>query len=134
MRKIFSSIGAWFILLSISPAFAFAQSIGNPCGTAGNSSATCNKTGTDLGKIVGAVVNLLFLAAGIVALIYLVLGGIKWITSEGDSKNVEGARNQIIAAAIGLAVTFLSYLVLNVLLRFLGVGDFSNLSIPNING
>jgi TRAP-type C4-dicarboxylate transport system permease small subunit len=66
-------------------------------------------------KILSTVVSLLLLAAVILCLFYLILGGFKWIMSEGDAKQVEGARNQILWAAIGLGVCFLSFAFVNVL-------------------
>ena len=76
---------------------------------------------------VGVAVGLLMLLGAILAVIFLVYAGIKWITSEGDSKNIAGARHMIMYAIIGLAVIFFSYLAVNILSQFLGV----NLLNPN---
>jgi len=72
-------------------------------------------------NIVGTAVNALLLGITIVSLFFIIYGGISWITSEGDAKKVEGARNTIIYACIGLAVAFLSFLIVNVLTTFLGL-------------
>src|SRR6266849_1878485 len=120
MKKITASITTFVSLLTVSalPAFAATQTtLGNTC-AGGSFNKLCNLGVNNIGPIVGSVVNFIFLIAAIIALIYLVLGGIKWVTSEGDTKNVEAARNQIIAAAVGLGVTFLSYLIINLLLGF----------------
>ncbi|HEX8964830.1 MAG TPA: hypothetical protein VF820_00170 [Patescibacteria group bacterium] len=129
MKKIVSIIPAAVSFLAL-PSLAFAQSIGSVCpsGSFGN---LCLQSG-NLGSVVGSITNLLFLVAGLIALIYLIIGGIKWVTSEGDSKNVEAARNQIIAAALGLAVTFLSYLIINLILTFLIGQGLSNLTLPQL--
>lgn len=135
MRKIIIYISSIITPLLLIPQLAFADDIGTVCnGSTGSFKGLC-LVGNNLGGIIGSIVNLLFLVAGLIALIYLVIGGIKWITSEGDTKNVEAARNQIIAAAIGLSVTFLSYLIINVLMSFFGItGGLSNLTLPNITG
>ena len=136
MKKITAQLTIAFAYLSllVNPAFAaVGGAIGDPCQNAGNYATLCGLNSGKLGPLVGTVINFIFLIAAIIALIYLVLGGLKWITSEGDTKNVEAARNQIIAAAIGLAVTFLSYLIINVLLSFLLGQSLNNLTLPSIN-
>lgn len=133
MKKITVPVITTIAFLSFAP-LAFAQNtLGNTC-AGGSFNNLCNLGAGDIGKILGAVINFVFLIAAIIALIYLVLGGIKWVTSEGDTKNVEAARNQIIAAAVGLGVTFLSYLIINILLKFFLGTDLGNLTFPSING
>jgi hypothetical protein len=113
---------------------AYADTVGDPCQNLGPGFKNLCNLGSNgsIGSTIGAVVNLMFILAAIIALLYLVIGGIKWVTSEGDSKNVEAARNQIIAAAVGLGVTFLSYFILNLLLTFLLGSGLSGLSIPQL--
>lgn len=57
---------------------------------------------------VGAILSL----AGIVLFVLLITGGIKYITSGGDPKAVEGAKKTITYAIGGLLVILLSYLIL----------------------
>jgi hypothetical protein len=64
---------------------------------------------TNIPALIGFAVQLLFIVAGLVAFVYLMLGGIKWITSGGDKGQVEAARNQIIQALIGLVVVFVAW-------------------------
>ena len=64
---------------------------------------------TDLGTILSAGIKLIIIAAGLIAFVYLLLGGIKWITSGGDKAGVETARNQIIQALIGLIVVLAAW-------------------------
>lgn len=133
----FLSIGLAYLTL---PSLALAQSAGtlNPCqGNTGAFAGLCN-LGQDasgsksVGGVLGSVITVLFVIAAIIALWFLVQGGIRWITSQGDTKNVEGARNQIIAAAVGLAVTFLSYLIINLLLQFFIGHTLQDIHIPTI--
>lgn len=134
MKKVTAQISTFLLLLSLSPAFAYADNtLGNTC-AGGSFNSLCNLGAGSIGRIVGAVINLMFLIAAIIALFYLVLGGIKWVTSEGDTKNVEAARGQIIAASVGLGVTFLSYLIINLMLRFFLGTDLGNLTLPSLNG
>ena len=61
---------------------------------------------TNLSIIIGAGISLILIVAGLIAFVYMLLGGIQWITSGGDKANVEKARNQIVQALIGLIVVF----------------------------
>ena len=63
-------------------------------------------------------VALLFLAATLLSLLYVFFGGIKWLVSQGDKKNIEDARNTIVYAIIGLVISLTAFLVINVLGTF----------------
>ena len=87
----------------------------------------------DLGQVLGFVVTIAFVIAVLIALFFLLWGGIKWITSGGDKGGVEAARNQIIAAVIGLIIVFLSFFILNLVLGLFGLSLF-DLKLPTITG
>lgn len=62
------------------------------------------------------------LAIGVLLVfLYLIWGGIDWITSGGDKGKTESARNKITAAIIGLIVMAAAYAILTLALGFLGV-------------
>lgn len=88
------------------------------------------------GSIIGRVVALLLLAAVLVALIFLVVGGIRWITSGGDKTKLDSARSHIVAAIVGLVIALLAYLIINVILQAFGLnaGGISNFNLPSITG
>lgn len=69
------------------------------------------------------VVNLLFSLATVLAVIYLMYGGIRWITSRGDRQAVDAAKKHITAAVIGLVVVVGAFFILNSVLGLLGVKD-----------
>lgn len=85
--------------------------------------------------IIGPLINLIFIIAVIAALLYLVFGGFKWLTSGGDKQSVASAREHIIAAIIGLVIIFLSYFILQIVVGFFVPNfTFSNFSLPTILG
>ena len=77
---------------------------------------------TNIPGLIGWGIQILFLVAGLVAFVYLLLGGIKWITSGGDKGAVEGARNQIIQALIGLIVVFAAWGLIVLVETLTGIG------------
>ncbi len=76
-----------------------------------------------VGKVFSTGVQLLFIAAAILSVVFLILGGIRWITSKGDKAGVEAARKQIVAAIIGLVVVAGAFLILNVVFTVLHVNN-----------
>ncbi len=80
------------------------------------------------------VINLLFSVGIIIAVAFLIYGGIKWILSGGDEKAVEAARNHIIAAIIGLIIVVGAFFILNIVFTLLtgSAFDFTHLCIPSL--
>lgn len=75
-------------------------------------------------NIVGNLINIAFIIAVLIALVFLIWGGIKWITSGGDKAGVEAARNMIVASLVGLVIVFLSYFIIQILFQLFGL-DFA---------
>ena len=76
-------------------------------------------------KIIAFGVSALILIAILATLFFLLSAGIDWIRSEGDKSAVEAARHKLIYAIIGLAVVFLSFLIVGVIGSFFGVNLIS---------
>jgi len=75
-------------------------------------------TGTTegLGKQIQTVVNVLLFVLGAIAVIMIVVGGIRYATSNGDSSAVTSAKNTILYAVIGLVVALLAYAIVDFVL------------------
>lgn len=98
---------------------------GSDLNTAGGGT-TCNPGNTSGGtqkiqEIVTTVINIFSIIVGIVAVIMIIYGGFKYITSGGDSGNITSAKNTIVYAIIGLVVVALAqFLVQFVLDKVVG--------------
>ncbi len=57
-------------------------------------------------EVLTFVIRFFFIIAGLVALLYLLLGALSWITSGGNKESVDKAREKIQAALIGLILIF----------------------------
>lgn len=75
----------------------------------------------DLGFVVRFLLLYAFPAAGILVLLYLLWGGLQLMTSGGDPKAVQAARDKITGALVGLAIIFTAFWVVQILASFLGV-------------
>lgn len=132
MKKALAFVSTSSIYLATAVRVFAADNSLDPClNTGGNKvlEAACKSKGQSLGSVIGFVVAAAFIIATLIALLFLIWGGIKWITSGGDKAGVEGARNQIIAAIIGLIVVFLAFFILNLVLGLFGTSLF-DLTLP----
>ena len=76
---------------------------------------------TDIGRLITSGINLVIIVAGILVFVYLVWGGIQWLTSGGDKGHVEEARNKITHALIGLAIIAAAWALSQIITTFFGV-------------
>lgn len=126
-------VPALTIISFVLPRTVFAAgTLGNICPT-GNFGGLCGASGNSFGAAIGSFITFGFIIASVVALIFMVVGGIKWITANGDAKNIGAARDQIINALLGLVFVFLSYILVNVVLFFFAGTGLNSLTIPTFN-
>lgn len=81
---------------------------------------------TDFGGMINGLLSFVMVIAALLVFMYLIWGGIEWITSGGDKGKTESARNKITSAIIGLIVVAASYAVLTLALNFLGFTDLND--------
>lgn len=77
----------------------------------GGGGSTCNAGGTDIGDVVKLVINILSLVAGVIAVIMIIVGGLKYITSSGDPSSISSAKNTILYAVVGIIVVAFAQLL-----------------------
>ena len=129
MRKILSGAAGLISYASLTtPAFANVLDAGikTPPGS------TVIPADTSIGSIISFLVAFIIVIAFLAALLFIVIGSIQWITSGGDKQKVADARNHIIAAVIGLVVISLTFVIINVIIQALGLGNLTNLKIPTL--
>jgi len=84
---------------------------------------TTDKTG-DVGIYdkIASIINILLSFAGILALIFIIYAGVKWITAQGNEEQVKGAKTTIRDAIIGIIVIFTAYVIVNfVVTKLIGI-------------
>lgn len=59
------------------------------------------------------ITNILLFIIGAIAVIMLIIGGIRYVVSAGDQNAVASAKNTILYAIIGIVVAFLAYAAVN---------------------
>lgn len=69
------------------------------------------------------ITNTILYIVGIIAVIMLIIGGIKYVISGGDAKKVTDAKNTILYAIIGLVIAFFAYAIVNFVISALPSSD-----------
>jgi len=135
MKKIssaFSFVAAAVSYLALSvPSYAATSDSICPPSTS-QFSALCNLKLNAGSSIVGNIVVILLVLAVLLALFFLILGGIRWITSGGDKAKLESARGTITSAIVGLIVAFLAFFILTVITFVFTNKGITNFTIPTL--
>lgn len=92
-----------------------------------------NITGANLNSMISGAVKLLLLVAFVIAFIFLLIGGIRWILSGGDKAAAEAARGTLTAAIIGLVIVLAAWAIMWFIEQLFGVQIVSGtIGIPNL--
>ncbi len=86
---------------------------------------TGSYTLNDLLLIGVQVSNLILGVVGSLALLMFVYGGFMFLISSGNSEKVTKAKGIIIAAVVGLAIVFASYLIIEFVMEAFGAAPFT---------
>ena len=85
---------------------------GEDCSALGISCTGSEDTNSFINTIV-TIGNVFLTLVGVIAAIYLVLGGVRYIMSEGDEKEAEQAKRTILYAIIGIIIIGISAALVN---------------------
>jgi len=84
--------------------------------------------GLDTSYSIGSsLLTLVFVLVALLALAYLIWGGIRWVLSGGDKAKVDAARKTIIYAIVGLIFIFMSFFIINFITTFFNVSSVTTL-------
>lgn len=76
------------------------------------------------------IVSVALALAGLAVFVMLLAGGLKYLTSGGDPKAQESAKNTMTYAVLGLVFMVAAYLILNLLSTFTGLPGLLKFTIP----
>ena len=107
--------------LQAAPTFA-AGKVRCPDGSNVNNLTDCkgikehNLNSNDLMWILNIIINVVIGIIGFVAVMVIILGGVQYTTSAGDSGKVKKAKDTIMYGIIGLVVALMAYSIVNFIL------------------
>lgn len=71
----------------------------------------------DVDSTLKNALNLFSAIIGIIAVVMFMIGGLKYMTSQGDAGQMNNAKNTLIFAAVGLVIVALAQLIVNFVLE-----------------
>ena len=78
--------------------------------------ATKTNSEQDLTKMIGIILNTVYVVIGIVTVVMIIIGGVNYATSQGDSTKVKKAKDTILYGIIGLVIVLLAFAITNFVL------------------
>lgn len=114
MKRFALYLATLFLAASFATASVSAINVFNDCSGANANTDICKATTNDNAtSMMKSVINTILMVLGIVAVIVIVIGGVRYTTSQGDSNSTKAAKDTILYAVIGLVVAILAYAVVN---------------------
>ena len=116
MKQLLKILVVPVLMLGVSFAAPVIVSAVDVCSGGNGSSLYCQNKSEGETKVkltIGNVTNLLLMAVGAISIIMIVVGGILFALSNGDSSKVAKARNTVLYAAVGLMVALLASAIVN---------------------
>jgi type IV secretory pathway VirB2 component (pilin) len=77
---------------------------------------TDDQGGTKVDSVIKTIVKLLGFVAGMLAVIMIIVSGIKYVTSGGDSNKIASAKNTLVYAIVGIIIVALSQVIVRFVL------------------
>jgi hypothetical protein len=135
MKNLLSKLTAGIAGMSLVFVFALAPAVGatshEPAPAANNVNSVCEgvgiagggtgcqdpTSGPTVNSVIKTVISFLSFIVGLVAVIMIIVGGFKYITSAGDAGRVTSAKNTILYAVVGLVVVVLAQVIVRFVLN-----------------
>jgi uncharacterized membrane protein len=112
------------------PAYAdIASNLCQGVNTAANGTSSTDCTAGsnfNLSTIATSIVNIFSWIVGVVAVIMIIVGGFRYITSGGSSEKISSAKNTLIYAIIGLIIVALAQFIVHYVVNTAANGTLSN--------
>ena len=107
--------------LQAAPTFAASGKVRCPDGTENTDLSKCTTiknslNSNDLMTTLNTIINVVIGIIGFVAVMVIILGGVQYTTSAGDSGKVKKAKDTIMYGIIGLVVALMAYSIVNFIL------------------
>lgn len=109
-------------LLAPAPVMALSQASQDACNAinAGSDCTDASNGSLSLTGVIGAVVKILAMIVGAAATIMLIIAGMKYVTSGGDTGAVASAKNMIIYSLVGIVVAASAFYLVGYVVHAVG--------------
>ena len=119
--SVFLALGIMGVLSAVAPSYeVHAINVFDGCSGNGGTEVCSSRSRDGVNDLVRTVIDLLFYAITIIAVIMIIVGGIKYVTSNGDSSKITSAKNTILYSVVGLVVALLAYAIVGFVVNRFG--------------
>lgn len=66
---------------------------------------------SDFTKLIKNIINVLLFLIGAIAVIMIIIGGLRYVTSAGDASQTKAAKDTILYSIVGLVIAIMSYAI-----------------------
>jgi hypothetical protein len=109
---LFGALAAVFLAAIVaSDSFAFDLSIVDGAGAARGTDQATDLFGS--AGIFTTVSNVMLFIVGAISVIMVIVGGLRYVISGGNTTNVAAAKNTILYAVVGLVIAIMAYAIIN---------------------
>lgn len=108
------ALGVSFVAPVLQPVDTYAQTAAEGAKVAQTSEQPDELAGET--GVFQTITNVLLFIIGAISVIMLIIGGIRYVVSGGDSSAVTAAKNTILYAIVGIIVALLAYALVNFVL------------------
>jgi hypothetical protein len=124
LKKLMMTFGAFSLMFApslalVAPVHAQTTEQGVCKGIEATGSDSCREDGdaeNSFGGLARRVINIFSIVVGAVSVIMIIIGGFRYIISGGDSNGVQGAKNTILYAIVGLVIVLFAQVIVRFVL------------------
>ena len=141
MKTLFKSLvaiitGVSIGMLVIGTPIASADTIGQGGAPGGVNAAKGTGVPTNFasgdGSLIQKIINIMLYAIGVLSVIMLIFGGLRYVISGGQKEAVTAAKNTILYAVVGLLIAVFAYAFIHFILQFILGGSIGGGSTTNV--
>lgn len=101
-------LGLASIMALLVDSTVLAADLNDACNQFSTGSGVCSDRGDDAKTMTKNITRSVLALLGILAVITIIIGGVKYVTAQGDSGNIATAKHTIVYAVIGLVVVLMA--------------------------
>lgn len=115
------TVGILAVITMVAAALSFVpladaavNVIKNPSGDQSDAAKVVNNDGNKtFQQTMAQVISTLLVVLGMIAVIMIIVGGIRYATANGDQSAIKSAKNTILYAVVGVVIAILAYAIVN---------------------
>jgi len=133
-KSVFKSLFSWlviasfYLLIFVNKAQAQTREWSGVCVGQDNASDVATIQGLEC--LIANIFTVFITLLGLAGFVMFLIAGVRWLTSGGNSKGMETAKNTMTFAVVGLVVALSAFIVINLIADFTGVNIIRKFVIP----